>query len=136
MKFRASFCDPFNPQIIELGEMPKEQVLSTFERVPWAELLQQMQERETDVHYSPSLEAENLETRHGITISVVDEGPKGMEFYLFYKRPKTVSRLFGLFSTLNPNYLTEVQGQTPDDARACLQALLAGNYDFLEQHIK
>lgn len=47
-----------------------------------------------------------------------------------------VKKFFGLIEKLDNNYLTEVTGQTIDDVRACFEALIKNDLDFLEQKIK
>jgi hypothetical protein len=42
MNFRASFCDPFNPNIIELGNIQKESIIDKFESIDWADYLRRM----------------------------------------------------------------------------------------------
>ena len=86
MSFRASFCDPFKPDIIELGEIEKDKILETFDKIPWADYLKKMKStNEKEIHYSPSLEIENKTTKNGIVVSALD----GDEWYIFYKRPNS-----------------------------------------------
>ena len=112
MVFRASFCDPFNPTIIELGDIAESQIVHIFDKVPWVDYLTQMQTRgENEIHFSLSLEIENKATRCGLTVSAVGN-PEKYEFYVFYKRPKKAARFFGLTSRMNNNYLTDAEGLT------------------------
>ena len=88
--FRASFCDPFHKAVIELGDIAKDSTIDKFEKTPWAEILRKMSNaREDEIHYSPSLEIENKDNKHGLAFSAVDE-PDKFEFYILYKRPKSV----------------------------------------------
>src|SRR5690349_14320566 len=90
INFRASFCDPFKPDIIELGDIQKEKIIDKFEDTPWYDFLRKMTTtKQEEVFYSPSLEVENKDTKHGLTISAVGD-PNKYEFYIFYKRPKKV----------------------------------------------
>ena len=110
MVLRASFCDPFNPTIIELGDIAESQIMHTFDKVPWVDYLTQMQTRgENEIYFSPSLGIENKATRSGQTISVVGN-PEKYECCVFYKRPKKVARFFGLTSRMNNNCLTDAEG--------------------------
>ncbi|MCL2246338.1 MAG: hypothetical protein FWC10_04405 [Lentimicrobiaceae bacterium] len=87
MNFRASFCDPFKPDIIEIGNIEKESIMQLFEKIPWSEYLTKMKTaKENDIYYSPSLEIENKDNRNGLSISAID----GIEWCIFYKRPKSV----------------------------------------------
>jgi len=133
MNFRASFCDPFKPDIIEIGDISENKIMETFDKIPWAEYLAKMKTaKQNEIHYSPSLEIENKDNRNGLSVSAVDGG----EWYIFYKRPKLVKRFFGLFENMDNNYLTDIQGQTENDVRNCLEALINNDLWFLEEKIK
>ena len=134
MNFRASFCDPFKPEIIELGDIQKDQVIEKFESIPWIDLLEKMETaKEEEIFYSPSLEIENKD-KHGLEISLVGD-PNNYEFYIFYKRPKTVKTLFGLKEKINENYTSDKTGQTKQDALDCLNALLRNDIEYLANKI-
>jgi hypothetical protein len=133
MSYRASFCDPFKSEIIELGEIKKDNIIEHFESIPWSEFLKKMDTaNENDIYYSPSLEIENKENKNGISVSAVD----GTEWYIFFKRPKLVKKFFGLFEKMDKNYLTDITGQTIDDVRKCLKALIDNDLKYLEEKIK
>ena len=133
MKFRASFCDPLKPDIIEIGKVEQNKIMELFENIPWKEHLEKMKKvDDKDIYYSPSLEIENLDNKNGISISAIDEN----EWYIFYKRPKRVRKLFGLIETLDNNYVTEIQGQTTDDVKMFIKALIKNDLHFLENKIK
>ncbi|WP_202621785.1 hypothetical protein [Pontibacter russatus] len=134
--FRHSFCDPFKPDVIELGDVESKEIINRFEQMPWDEIISRMgKAKESDIHYSPSLEFEDKTTKHGITISAV--GTSSLEeFYVFYKRPKRVKKFFGLIESDNPEYLTDVTGQTKEDVIDVLNAFINGKYDFLDSRIK
>ena len=133
MNFRASFCDPFKPDIIELGDIEKEKIIETFEKIPWNKLLDEMKlKKESEIYYSPSLEIENKENKNGLSVSAVD----GKEWYIFYKRPKMVKKFFGLTEKIDKNYLTDVKRQTGDDVKECLIALINNDLEFLEKKIR
>lgn len=133
MNFRASFCDPFKPEIIEMGGIEKDKIMETFGKIPWNKLLDEMKlKKENEIYYSPSLEIENKDNKNGLSISAID----GKEWYIFYKRPKMVKRFFGLSEKLNENYLTDITGQTEQDVIDCLNALLKNDLEFLEEKIK
>ena len=135
MKYRASFCDAFNPSIIELGEIQHDGIIDKFNSIDWSGYLRKMQSAaENDIHYSPSLEIENKETKHGLSISAVGE-PDSFEFYIFYKRPKRVKTFFGLSQKLNENYLSDKTGQTKQDVLDCLNALIRNDTDYLANKI-
>jgi hypothetical protein len=135
MNFKASFCDPFKPNIIELGDIEKGQIIDKFENTPWADFLQKMESaKEEEIFYSPSLEFENKDTKHGLAISVVGDTNK-YEFYIFYKRPKKVKALFGLKEKINDSYTSDKTGQTKQDVLDCLNALLQNDTEYLANKI-
>ncbi len=132
MNFRASFCDPFKPEIIELGEIEQNKIMENFEKIPWSDLLEKMKTaNENEIHYSPSLEVENKTNKNGLSVSAVD----GTEWYIFFKRPKMVKKWFGLVEKMDDNYLTDMTGQSIDDVRNCLNALINNDLDYLEKHL-
>ena len=135
MNFRASFCDPFKPDIIEIGNVEKDKIMELFEKIPWSEYLTKMKTaKETELHYSPSLEIENKDNRHGLSVSAID----GREWCIFYKRPKLVKRkkLFKVIEEMDNEYLTDIWEQTENDVRNCLEALIRNDLQFLEDKIK
>jgi hypothetical protein len=135
MNFRVSFCDPFQKDIIELGIIPKDRILDKFEKTPWTDILRQMtMVKEAEVYYSPSLEIENTDNKHGLAISAVGN-PDNFEFYIFYKRPKKVKSFFGLIEKTNESYTTDKTGQTKHDVLNCLNALLNNDTEFLANKI-
>ena len=133
MNFRASFCDPFKPNVIELGEIAKDQIMENFEKIPWNDLLKKMEAaNENEIHYSPSLEIEYKTNKNGLSVSAVD----GTEWYIFFKRPKMVKKWFGLVEKMDENYLTDITGQSIEDVRNCLNALINNDLAFLEKHVR
>ena len=135
MNFRASFCDPFKPDIIELGDIQKDKIIDKFENTPWTDFLQKMESaKEGEIFYSPSLEIENKDTKHGLAISAVGD-PNKYEFYIFYKRPKKVKTFFGLKEKINEGYTSDKTGQTKQDVLDCLNALLRNDTEYLANKI-
>ena len=133
--FRASFCDPFKKDIIEIGQISENAIIDKFERTDWKDFLRQMKNaKEDDIFYSPSLEIENQETKHGLSISAVGD-PDNFDFMIFYKRPKKRKVLFGLKEKLDNNYLTDISGQAKQDVLDCLKALIRNDTDFLANKI-
>ena len=70
--------------------------------------------KEEDIFYSPSLEIENKDTKHGLSISAVGNHDS-FEFYIFYKRPKIVKTFFGLKEKIKNGYLSDKTGQTKQE---------------------
>lgn len=135
MNFRASFCDPLNKDIIELGAIYKDSIIDKFTSIDWVNYLTKMNAaKESDVYYSPSLEIENKDTKYGLAISVVGDA-NNYEFYIFYKRPKKVKTFFGLKEKLDENYTSNKTEQTKQDVLDCLTALIENDIDYLENKI-
>ena len=133
--FRASFCDPFKPEIIELGDIQKDKIIEKFESIPWTDFLKRMESaKDSEIFYSPSLEIENKETKLGLSISAVGV-PDKYEFYIFYKRPKKVKIFLGLKEKIKEDYLTDKTGQTKQDVLDCLNALLRNDSEYLSNKI-
>lgn len=131
MNFRASFCDPLKPNIIELGDIAEENIIPIFEKIPWIDLLKKMETAE-ETYYSPSLEIENKDTRHGLCISVIGDADD-YEFYVFYKRPR---KTFSLLSTQKTeDHMTEKDGQTHENVIDCLNALRLNDTEYLDKAI-
>ena len=135
MNFRASFCDPLKPDIIELGDISQDTIIDHFEKINWNDYLQKMATAKQDeIYYSPSFEVENKESKNGLAISAVGD-PGNYEFYIFYKRPKNVKSFFGLKEKVNENYSTDIQGQTKNDVIDCLKALLKNDTTYLANKV-
>ena len=79
--------------------------------------------KESDIHFSPSVEFENKVNRHGLCISIIDN-KKGIEFYIFFKRPKMVTKLFGMIKNMDDNFTSDRTGQTNNDVRDAVTALI------------
>lgn len=135
-QYRWSICEPETPEIIEKGLIEKDKIMETFEQFPWLIYLQQMAGmKEDDIHYSPSLEFENLETKQGVSISIAGETDK-YEFYIFYKRNKTIKTFFGLSTKEVIGYLSDITGQTKEDVIKFLSAFLNNDTIYLEEKMK
>lgn len=135
MSFRASFCDPLQPDVIELGDIITESIVPAFEKIPWAQLLAKMETASDDeIYYSPSLEIENKLTMHGLSVSAIGDADN-YSFGIFYKRPKKIKTLFGLKEKLDQGYLTDIMDQSKEDVIACLNALQRGDLYYLEKKI-
>ena len=58
--FRHSFCDPFKPDIIDLGDVETHEIVNRFEQLPWDDIIGKMSEAdESSIYFSPSLEIED-----------------------------------------------------------------------------
>lgn len=135
MSFRATFCDPFKEDVIELGAIDAGSIIEKFEKIPWTDFLLKMSySPASEIYYSPSLEVENTISGHALSISAVGE-PGNFEFYIFYKRPKKIKYLFGMKEKTDENYLTDITGQKKQDVIQCLTALIKNDEKFLADKI-
>ncbi len=135
MKFRAFFCDPLEPGIIELGDIAHETIIAHFEKIDWNDYLQKSRNAKIDeIYYYPTFEVENKESKNGLSFSAVGD-PNNYEFKITYKRPKKVKSFFGLNDKINENYSTGIQGQTKNDVLDCLDALLRNDTVYLANKV-
>ncbi len=133
--YRYSICEPDNPEVIEKGSIRKEMIMETFDQYPWMEKLKKITDMgEDNIYFSPSLEFENLDTTHAVSISILGDTSK-YEFYTFYRRPKTF-KILGLFKKKMDKYLSDITGQTKEDAARLLTAFLDNDYGYLEEVMK
>lgn len=134
--YRWSICDPTSPTVIEKGRIEQDRILETFEQFPWIEQLRNMSSmKEEDICFSPSLEFENTDTKLGVLVSIVGD-INNYEFYIFYKRPKTVKSFFGLIKRNIEGCLSEITDQTMDSARKFLAAFINGDTAYMESQMR
>lgn len=134
--YRWSICDPTNPVVIEKGKIEQDKIMETFEQFPWIEQLRSMSlMKEEDICFSPSLEFENTDTKLGVTFSIVGD-EANYEFYIFYKRPKTIKSFFGLIKRDVEACVSDITGQTMDDARKFLAAFLNDDTAYMESQMR
>lgn len=134
MKFRGTFYHPFKSDIIEIGEIEKTEIMENFEKIPWRKLLEKMAStEESEIEFSPTLEIENMDNENGLSVCLIAED----DWDIIYKRPKMVKRLFGLLpEKLKDDYLTEIIGNSTDEVKECLRALVNDDLEFLENKVK
>jgi len=133
MPFRASFCDPFEKNIIEMGKIEKDKIMELFENTAWIELLTKMKtDKHAVIHYAPSLEIENTDNRHGLCITAIN----GCEWDIFYKRPKLKKMFFGLYQKTDPNFITDLNLQSTAEIKTCLMALMNNELEYLDNKIR
>jgi len=132
MKFKLSFCNPFTPNIEDLGRKNDSEIIDCFKNIPWEDFLDRMVKVDKDkLAYSPTLEIIDTSTKHAISISALGDGV----WLVFYKRPKLVSKWFGLTQVLDENYNTEVEVGNQEHVIEFIQALLENNHSHLENNI-
>lgn len=132
--FKYTICEPLNPKIVDKGSVTEAEFRTVLQNFPWNDMLKEMNAAdESDVCFSPSLELVDTKSTHSLAISIVGE-ESDSEFYIFYKRPKTVTRKkwFKTVETFDPEYLSDRTGQTINDVEEAFNALLSGNLELLE----
>ncbi|MDR0892991.1 MAG: hypothetical protein LBN24_10305 [Mediterranea sp.] len=133
--YNVSFCDPFKDDIVDLGKVESSKVMELFEKTPWQEYLKQMENTDANkIHYSPTLQFEDVVTNHAISLSA-DGGNQGIEWTILYIRPKIVKYLFGLLGESSLTDITEIVGRSEADVRKCIEALLKEDYQFLNSFV-
>jgi predicted secreted protein len=129
--YKWSVCDPLIKDVIEKGNIDKEDIISTFTNYPWVEMLEKLAgAKQEDICFSPSLEFRDEESGRGITFSAVEKD-NGYCFYVFFKRPETVSKLFGLRKVEDPSYVSDILDQTTESSLELLNKFVSGKYDEL-----
>ena len=135
--YRWSICEPDSPSIIEKGLISKESIMENFQQFPWMDKLQkQISMKEEDVCFSPSLEFESLDTKQGVTFSILGDSANNYEFYIFYKRAKTIKSFFGFSKKHVENHISDITGQTMEDATSFLKAFLDADVEYIEAKMK
>ncbi len=136
MSYRASFCDPLQREIIEIGHIDEADIIDKFRNTDWKKYLDSMTgKKEEEIYYSPSLEIENSGNMNGLCISAIGV-PEKFDFMVMYKRPKTVSSFFGLSKKEVNEYFSDTDGLSEADVIVCLKALLKNDLEYLDIKIK
>lgn len=137
MKFKVSFCDPLNPEILEMGDFEDSQIMEIFDNIPWIDYLEEVdiskiiEDDEINVHYSPSLEIENHQDKSGIEVSAINEE----EWCIIYRRPYSAKNINHTKPT-GLEYMTEISEQTINEVRNCINAFTTGDLEYLEKMVK
>jgi len=133
--YRWSIYEPDDPKVIEMGSIRKEEIMETFEQFSWIDRLRRMAGMKEDaICFSPSLEFKNLDTEQGVSFSIVGT-ESDHEFYIFYTRP-SLSETRGMFDPDEDYQVSDLTGQTKEDAVKFLNAFLNNDTVYLEEKIK
>lgn len=133
MSFKVSFCDPFQPRVIEFGIIEKDKILDLFNSIRWDDYLDKMNNStDQEIYFSPSFEIENIDNHNGISISAFEQN----EWGIFFKRPKLIKKYWGLSQTIDQDFLTDLTVHKEEDIRNCINALINNDLEFLERTIK
>jgi hypothetical protein len=133
-KFKAFFCDPTEPEIIDLGDMAQDTIIDYFEKIDWNEYLQKSRNAKLDeIYYYPTFEVKNQESKNRLSISAIGV-PDNYKFKIIYKRPKKVKSFFGLNNQIIDNY-SSIENQTKNDVYDCLKAILRDDTVYLTNKV-
>lgn len=135
--FTVSYCDPLKPDEITLGIKTGDQVLKTFQDMPWTALLRQKETAKAeDIYFYPGIQVKNTLTKHSLVISAVGEADN-FSFNIFYSRPKLIKTKtwFGYQKQTEENYQTNLNDQSENIVMDCLSALLRDDLLYLARII-
>lgn len=117
--FTHTKCDPAIPEVVELGPVPGDDLLKTFEQFPWDEHIARMKALPQDkICFSLSLGFQLPSAARKIEISYVESRDRAHIFYLFYIRPKEVRKLFGLITRKDAEFTSDIL-RRPERVRLC-----------------
>jgi len=134
--YKWSICEPDQKEVVEKGSIQKENIMETFEQFPWIDrLLKMAAMKEDEICFSPSLGFKNVDNNSAVEFSIIGDEAEN-EFYIFYIRPKTIKRLFGLLQTDMEKYMSDITGQTKEDAIKFLKAFIGDDVDYMEAKMK
>ncbi|QQX79462.1 hypothetical protein JK628_18315 [Shewanella sp. KX20019] len=129
--YQWTVCDPIIENVIQKGEIKKEDIALKFESYPWTLELKKLTENlSKDIHYNPSLEFIDVTNNRGIIFSAVPENEEFI-FYVFYQRPEVVKKWFGLTKWQDPKHVTDRLDQSFDSAKDLLKLFLNQDFDKL-----
>lgn len=131
--YKYSIWDPLNPNIIDMGDIQKNKVWDVFINFPWKEYSDKMENAgDAEFYYSPTLEIENKENKNVLAISLIDIEKKAA-FLISYKRPKAISKIFGLIRYIDNDYLSDTIDQTEMDVHDAVKALIQNDLKTLTE---
>ncbi|QHL89235.1 hypothetical protein GU926_18075 [Nibribacter ruber] len=135
-QFHHTFSDPFSSEEVDLGYVDGGQLKQVFREFAWEEWLQKMEDSAIDdFHFSPTLNVFQKEQKREMLLSALKDKGK-LIFYVSYRRPQKVKRLFGLMERFEEKYTTEVLDQTKEQAAQLLQAFIEGDAAYLNEKVK
>lgn len=129
MSFKYSVCYP-NKSNIEYFNTPisKIEVLDIAKNDPWEEQL-----NINGTNYNPSLDFTSLKSERSFCLTAHFNKNKGVEFSLWYNRPKKVKILFGLFGEKEKMIVDDIWSFNIKDAITYLQYFVDENYLEIEK---
>ena len=128
--FNLSFCDPLNPEVIDLGVHSKEETIRLFNNIKWDEYLDKMVDvSPDDIYYSPSFSAANSDNNAIVSISALESGL----FYIMYFTPLVPRKIMGVEIGKKGGKLFDLNDATPQDSLKAITYLVDGNIEALSK---
>ena len=137
MKYKYSVCYPNQEKIQYIDEpITSDQVLSIAKNHNWLEQLQLAKTLGVNnLYYNPSIAFTAIENNHSIEITADLNSYEEIEFSIWYKRPKKVKILYGLFGAQEKLIIDDVWHIDFDQTIQYLQHFLSEEYQILENLI-
>lgn len=120
-QYSWTICDPGQKDVISKGSIPEAQIMDTFLSYPWMEELERCDSLGENACYSPSVEFINDDSGESVSFSIVGD-QDDYEYYIFYKSSR--------------KGLSDITGQSMDDATAFLAAFLKDDHTWMETKMK
>ena len=129
-KFKAAFSHPFKSEITDIGIIESDQIMETFEKIPWKDLMEKMIATDfKDVYDLPRLIFERIDSRKQIVIELFERDKWSIDYY----RLKTVMQ------AINPSGRRKIYDKSGlidesiDVVRKCLKALMKNDQEFFNK---
>lgn len=135
MTFKYSICHPDRKDIEYLDKpISGKEVVEIAKNYPWLEKLKLSNSlNQKDVHYSPSLDFTDIENGNSFCLTADYDKNEELNFSLWYKRPKKVKTLFGLFSEKEMMVVDDVWEVDFSKSIEYLEHFVNGNYAIIEE---
>lgn len=135
MNFKYSICHPNQKKIEYRNEIiSAKEVMIIAKNYPWKEQLQLSDSLDKgSVYYNPSLDFTCLSNEKSFGLTADFNKNKGIEFSLWYKRPKKVKILFGLLGTKEIMSVDDIWSVNFDESLKYLEYFVTANYAGVEE---
>ena len=130
--YKYTICDPAFPNVIDKGRIDKDDIPALFANYPWSEGIAKVKSMK-EPNYSPSLGIFDKDANKAIEFSAVEDDALEYTFMIFYQRPKTVKRFFGLFEARMEDYSSDITDQAFEVASELLDKFLLRRWEYLEE---
>ena len=135
MTFKYSICHP-EKEDIEYKNNPisEKEVLEIFKNYPWIEKLKFSDTLNPEnVCYSPSLDFTNIKNGKSFCLTASYDKDMGLEFSLWYNRPKKVKVLFGILGEKEKMVVDDFWSLDFEKSMKYLECFVNGSYSTIEE---